>query len=295
MAVALRPVWTGQIRLALVTLPVKLFAATSSVSRVALHQIHAPSGQRIRYEKVAEGVGAVPAEEITKAYEYQKGRYVLLSDDEIAGLRVDSKKTIDLVQFVDEAEIDARFFDTPYFAAPDGKMAEDTYRVVRDALAQSGKIGLGQLSLRGRAHPVAVKALGKGLLIETLRFAEDLRKPELAFDEIADAPSDPELVALAGELIARKSGPFDPARFRDDYAEAMERLVQKKLQAKGAEVIEEKEAPKERGAAVIDLVEALRKSLSQSQAPANDRAALRRPRPAKPDARAPRRKRAGGG
>lgn len=295
MAPALRPVWTGQIRLALVTLPVKLFAAASSASRVALHQIHAPTGQRIRYEKVAEGVGAVPSEEITKAYEYQKGRYVLLSDEEINGLKVDSKKTIDLVQFVDEDEIDARFFDTPYFAAPDGKMAEDTYRVVRDALARSGKIGLGQLALRGRAHPVAVKPLGKGLLVETLRFAEDLRNPDLAFADIADAPSDPELVSLAGELIARKAGSFDPARFHDDYAEAMERLVQKKLQAKGAAVIEEKESPRERGGAVIDLVEALRKSLGETKAPANDRAPARKSAGrAKPEAPPPRRKRAGG-
>ncbi|MBU6373204.1 MAG: Ku protein [Alphaproteobacteria bacterium] len=269
MPAALRPVWTGQLRLALVTVPIKLYAAAQSTARVTFHQIHEPSGQRIRYEKVAPGVGPVPAEEIAKGVEVQKGRYVLLSDAEIAGVKVEGKRTLDLVQFVSPADIDPMFYDTPYFAAPDGKLAQDSFRLVRDALAASKTYGVGQFAMRGRAHVAAVKPYDKGLLVETLRFAEELRRPDAYFEELDAAPADEDLVALARELIARKAAPFDPARFHDDYAEAVERLVAAKVATHGETIIEDAEpAAKDRGAEIVSLVDALKRSLGADRPPA---------------------------
>lgn len=297
MPAALRPVWTGQLRLALVTVPIKLYAAAQSTARVTFHQIHAPSGQRVRYEKVAPGVGPVPADEIARGVEVQKGRYVLLSDDEIAGVKVEGKRTLDLVQFVQPADIDPMFFDTPYFAAPDGKLAQDSFRLVRDALAASGMYGVGQFAMRGRTYVAAVKAFGKGLLVDTLRFAEDLRRPEAYFEDLDAADADQDLVALARELIARKAAPFDPARFHDDYAEAVERLVAAKVAAHGETIIEDAQpATAERGAEIVSLVDALKRSLSADRGPSGSAtprgraAAPARPAPVRRPPSKPRRK-----
>src|SRR5690606_9895822 len=140
---AARAYWQGQIRLALVSIPVQVFSATKSASRISFNQIHEPSGKRIRYEKVVPGVGAVPAEEIVKGYEVEKGKYVLLTDEEIDDVKLEAKRTIDLIQFVDEDEIDSLYFEKPYFVAPDeDEVAGEAYVVLREALKKSGKIGL---------------------------------------------------------------------------------------------------------------------------------------------------------
>ena len=157
MAPPARPVWTGHIRLALVALPVKLYSALDSKEKISFNQIHEPSKQRIRYEKVAPGVGAVSNDEIVKGYEYQKGRYVLFSDEEFDALKVDSKKTLDMVQFAPSDTIDPIYFDKPYYALPDGKMADEPYRVVHEALKRTKTIGLGQITMRGRSYIAAVK------------------------------------------------------------------------------------------------------------------------------------------
>jgi len=254
-----RPLWTGQLRLSLVSVPVALYPAVKSGARLSFHQVHAPSGKRIRYEKVVPGIGPVDSDDIRKGYEISKGHYVLLEDEEIEKVRVESRQTCELVQFVDHCEIDPIYFDRPYYLSPADDLAEEPYRVVRDALRETRKMALGQLVLRGREYIVSIKPCGKGLLLETLRFADEVRKATAFFDEIGAAKSDKELLELAEELIARKSAPFDPEAFHDKYTDALRDLIEAKAKHKTVEVAEEEQP--QRGGQVIDLVEALKRSV----------------------------------
>jgi DNA end-binding protein Ku len=271
MAPPARPVWTGQIRLALVALPVKLYSALDSKEKISFNQIHEPSKQRIRYEKVAPGIGAVDKDEIVKGYEYQKGRYVLFSDEEFEALKVDSKKTLDMIQFAPAETIDPIYFDKPYYALPDGKLADEPYRVVSEALRKTKTVGLGQITMRGRSYIAAVKPYEGGLIVETVHYAEELRKPNLFFDDIPSGKLDADLVNLAEELITRKKAKFDPDKFEDEYAIAIERLVKKKIERHGELVLEDQEEPsKDYGDNVVSLVDALKKSLQKKSPKASD-------------------------
>lgn len=259
-------VWAGQIRLSLVSLPVKLYAATQGRSQLAFHQVHEPSRKRVRYEKVVPGIGPVDKDEILRGYEYEKGRYVLLSDQEVDEIKLEAKKTLELVQFVDRCEIDPIYFDRPYYVVPDGELAEDAFRVVRDALRRSRKVGLGQIVVRGREYVAALQPCGKGMLLETLRFEEELRRSDPYFDSIAEAKSDEKLVALAEELIERQAGPFEPESFVDRYSRALEDLVKAKIKGRGSVALESDEETAPRGGEVVDLMQALKKSLGDKGA-----------------------------
>ncbi len=264
MAPPARPIWTGQIRLALVALPVKLYSALDSKEKISFNQIHEPSKQRIRYEKVAPGVGAVDKDEIVKGYEYQKGRYVLFSDEEFEALKVDSKKTLDMVQFAPADTIDPIYFDKPYYALPDGKMADEPYRVVCEALKKTKTVGLGQITMRGRSYIAAVKPYEGGLVVETVHYGEEVRAAKSFFDEIPNGKLDADLIDLAEELINRKKAKFDPAKFEDEYAIALERLVKKKIERHGELVLDDQEEPsRDYGDNVVSLVDALKKSLAK--------------------------------
>ncbi len=256
---AARAYWQGQIRLALVSIPVQVFPATKSAARISFNQIHKPSGKRIRYEKVVPGIGAVEAEDIVKGYEVEKGKYVLLTDEEIDDVKLEAKRTIDLVQFVDEGEIDMLYFDKPYFLSPEegDETGAEAYVVLRDALKETGKIGLGQLVIRGKSNIVAVKPYGKGLSIETLRFADEVQKPDAFFSQVPEITPDRELVGLAEELIKRKVSKFDPKAFKDTYEDALRELIDAKIEDRAPEAIEEPQL----GAKVIDLMEALKRSV----------------------------------
>lgn len=274
MAPPARPVWTGQIRLALVALPVKLYSALDAREKISFNQIHEPSRQRIRYEKVAPGVGPVGKDEIVKGYEYQKGHYVLFSDEEFEALKIESKKTLDMIQFAPAETIDPLYFDKPYYALPDGKMADEPYLVVRDALRKTNTIGLGQITMRGRSYIAAVKAYEDGLLVETVHYAEELRSAKGFFEELPKTKSAPDLVDLAEELINRKRAPFEPARFEDEYASALERLIKKKIERHGEVVLEDQEESRpDYGGNVVSLVDALKQSLEKRRNGAAARAA----------------------
>jgi DNA end-binding protein Ku len=300
MAPPARPIWTGQIRLALVALPVKLYSALDAREKISFNQIHEPSKQRIRYEKVAPGVGAVDKDEIVKGYEYSKGRYVLFSDEEFEALKVESKKTLDMIQFAPADTIDPIYFDKPYYALPDGKLADEPYRVVRDALKNTKTVGLGQITMRGRSYIAAVKPYEDGLVVETVHYAEEVRAAKNFFDDLPDGKLDADLVDLAEELINRKKAKFDPSKFEDEYAIALERLVKKKIERHGELVLEDQEEPSvDYGDNVVSLVDALKKSLSKKseivepkakKAPAKQKAAAETVR--SPRAKAPAKKRA---
>lgn len=256
-----RPVWSGQLRLALVSVPVKLYPATTSGARLSFHQVHEPTGKRIRYEKVVPGVGPVKADDIVKGYEVSSGRYVLLEDAEIDALKIEARKTLDLIQFVDHHEIDPIWFDRPYYAAADGELAEEAYAVVRDALRATKKIGIGQFVMRGREYVGALKPCGDGLLVETLRFSDEVREAAPLFASVADEEPDEELLELAKELIDRKAKPFRPEAFKDNYTDAVRALIDAKIKKNAPVDIGEEELDDGGGGKVIDLVEALKRSV----------------------------------
>jgi DNA end-binding protein Ku len=254
-----RAFWTGNLRLSLVTIPVRLYPATSTERRIELHQIHEPSGKRIRYQKVAPGVGPVENEEITKGFEYEKGKYVLLDQKEIDELKLESKQTIELVRFVDASAIDARYFEKPYYLLPDGDVAEEGYVIMQKALNQSNKIGVGQLILRGQGNIVALKPCGRGLMLEVLRHANEVKSADKFFEEVPEVKVDKEALELAIELIERKSGAFEPEKFKDEYNEAVWELINAKLEHRAPAIVTGEPST----AKIINIMDALKKSVKQ--------------------------------
>jgi DNA end-binding protein Ku len=259
---ASRPIWKGQLRLSLVSINVEMFTAHKSGATTTFNQIHKPSGKRIHYQKVVDGIGPVKAEDIKKGYQYEKGEYVLLEDEELDAVKLETKKTLDLVQFVDEGEIPPLYYDSPYFVAPADELAEDAFRVVRDAMRKAKKVGLGQLALRGKEYLVAIKPCGKGMLLETLHYDEEIKKSDSFFSDIPAKSADDDLLEVAAALIEKKTDKFDPKIFKDHYQAALRELIQRKLKAKGR-TIEVEDEPRERKQTgnVIDLMAALKKSL----------------------------------
>lgn len=260
-----RPYWQGQIRLALVSIPVDIYPATESGAQIAFHQIHEPTGKRIRYEKVVPGLGPVDADDIVKGYELQKGDYVLLEPEEIEGVKLESKKTLDLIQFVSVDEVDALYFERPYYVVPADELAGEAFVVMREALRRTRRVGIGQLAMRGREYLVALKPCGRGMMLETLRYADEVRRAQGYFRDVPDGKPDPELLDLAETLIDRKTAPFDADRFHDRYEDALLRLIEKK-KAKGGRIIEEasEDKPARRGGNVLDLMAALKKSVGKA-------------------------------
>jgi len=260
---AARAYWQGQIRLALVSIPVEIYPATKSGAAISFHQVHEPSGKRIRYEKVAPGIGPVDRDEIVKGYEVAKGSYVLLDDEEIEAVKIESRKTLELVQFVGAHEIDVLYYEKPYFIVPADDLAEEAYVVLRDALRTTTKVGLGQLSVRGREQLVSIKPCGRGMVMEVLRYADEVNKAQGYFHDIGDAEPEGDLLDLAVALIDKKTAPFKPAEFHDRYVEALHRLIDKKRKARGNKrILEDVEEPATAGGGnVIDLMAALKKSV----------------------------------
>ncbi|WP_338243576.1 Ku protein [Aurantiacibacter hainanensis] len=267
---AARAYWQGQIRLALVSIPVEIFTATKSSAKISFNQIHEPSGKRISYEKVVPGIGPVDRDEIIKGYEISKGQYVLLDDEEIDAVKLESKRTLELVQFVDINEIDPLYFEKPYYVAPKDELAEEAFIVLREALRKAKKVALGQLAIRGSEKLVAIKPCGKGLLLETLRYADEVRQGQAFFDDIGESKPKKELLDLATTLIDQKSAPFDASEFEDRYADALRALIDKKAKSKsGKKVLEDVEEPGDtEGSNVIDLMAALKKSVDGKKTPA---------------------------
>jgi DNA end-binding protein Ku len=258
---AARPVWRGQIRLALVSIPVELFPATKSGASIQFHQVHEPTGKRIKYEKVVPGVGPVDRDEIVKGYEVSKGHYVLLDPEEIESVKLESRKTLDLVEFVDLHDIDAMYYEKPYYVVPADDLAEEAYVVLRDALKDAKKVGIGQLAMRGQEYVVAIKPCGRGILLETLRYADEVNKAQGYFREIGDHKPDEDMLDLASMLIEKKSGKFDPKEFHNRYVDALRELIEEKQKHKGEKIIQEPEGEAPKGSNVIDLMAALKKSL----------------------------------
>jgi DNA end-binding protein Ku len=260
---ASRPIWKGQLRLSLVSIAVELYTATKANAKPSFRQIHEPSGKPIHYEKVVEGIGPVDKDEIMKGFEYEKDDYVLLTDEEIDAVKLETRKTLELTQFVGGNEIDPLYFDKPYYMVPSDELAEDAFIVIRDALRQSDKVGLGQLALRGKEYLVAIKPAGKGLLLETLHYEAELRKADPYFSDIPAKKADPDLLEVATALIDKKTGKFDAGVFKDHYQAALRDLIARKLKNKGSKITTTDEPPESKPTKsnVIDLMAALKSSL----------------------------------
>lgn len=286
---AARAYWQGQIRLALVSIPVEIYPAVRSGAAISFRQIHEPTGKPIRYEKVVAGVGPVDSEEILKGYEVSKGNYVLLEDEEIEAVRIESRQTLDLVQFVDADAIDVLYYEKPYFVMPADDLAEEAYAVLREALKQSRKVGLGQLSVRGREQLVSLKPCGRGLVLEVLRYADEVTKAQSYFRALPDMEVDEDMLDLATTIIGKKTAPFKPEEFHNRYVDALRQLIEKKKKAKGKRIVEDVEPVASRGGGnVIDLMAALKKSAGEGgrasatkKAPASKQRATRTRTPAK--------------
>ncbi|HXH52487.1 MAG TPA: Ku protein [Sphingomicrobium sp.] len=286
---AARPIWRGQIRLALVSIPVELYPATKSGKSISFHQVHEPSGKRIRYEKVVPGIGPVDRDEIMKGYEVTKGEYVLLDPEEIESVKLESRKTLELVQFVDLHDIDAMYFDKPYYVVPADDLAEEAFVVLRDALRQAKKVGVGQLAMRGQEYVVALKPCGRGLLLETLRYADEVHKAASYFREIGDTKPDEDLLDMASMLIERKTGEFKASEFENRYIDALKGLIEEKRKAKGRRVIQDPDDDKpQKGSNVIDLMAALKKSLGDDSKAGGGSKSPAKPKPAARSAPRPR-------
>jgi DNA end-binding protein Ku len=256
--------WRGFLRLQLVSINVDIYAATESAAEIQFNQIHKTSGKRIKYEKVVPGIGKVQNADIVKGHEIEPDVYVTLEPDEIEAIRLESKKTIDMVQFVDAAEIDPRYFERPYYIVPRDEVAAEGYLVIREALKKAGKVGLAQITIHGREHLTVIAPIEKNaLLLNVIRYENELRKADKYFAELEEAKFNRELVSLAAELISRNSAPFNPKRFKDTYAVELRQLVEKK--AKGQK-IEIPKAEPTRPSNVVNLMDALKRSLSTERA-----------------------------
>ena len=266
-----RPYWSGQIQISLVSFGVKLFVATEAKSEIHFHQISRKTGERVRHQKVlASAIESAPDEpaapvekdEIVKGYEYRKGEYVTIEPEELAHLRVPSKHTMEVSQFVDEAELDPEYYEKPYFVIPENDVQAEAFATVRQALIDTKKIALSKIAFGGREHVVAIKPAGDdkhpGMMAYTMRYQAELRSAAEYFRDVKQVKVDEDSLSLAKELIKRKAATFDPSKFVDGYEVALKELVEAKVQH--APVPVDEEVQPKRGQ-VINLMDALRKSI----------------------------------
>ncbi len=224
-----RAMWTGQLRLSLVSIGVRMYSATESSTRVSMNQLHKDCHQRVKNQLTCPVHGPIGRDEVVKGYEYEKDKYVIIDKEDLDGLRLESTKTIDLVQFVDADDIDPMFVDSPYYLGPDGPVAEEPFQVIREALQRAGKAGVGKIVMSGRERIVSVGPHEQGFLMTTLRYAAEVREAEKYFGDLKAEAVDEEQVALAESIIASKSSAFDPAAFTDQYREAFFEIVKAKV------------------------------------------------------------------
>lgn len=283
---AARPTWKGYLKVSLVNVPVRVFPATSTAGAIRFNQLHAECRTRIRQKKWCEECDReVDKSEIAKGYEFEKGRYVVVDDEDVAKAKPESTRIINLLRFADVEQIDPIYFERPYYLAPDGKVAAGAFAVLREAL--QGKAGIGKLALLGREYVVAVQPREKGLMMFTLRAVSEVRRMS-AIEELEDLPEtvDDAEVQLARQVIGTFAGDLDLSAFTDEYQAELRRIIDAKVA--GEEVVErETDSP----AKVVNLMEALRKSLDQVSAAKKKPAKA----PAKRTAPAARRQTAGGG
>ena len=256
---ATRPTWQGHLRLSLVSCPVALYTATASGGEVRFNMLHEATHNRIKMVPTDPETGPVDRSEIVKGYEIEKGRYVVVTDEEIKNVRLATTRSLDIERFVDIEDIDRLYWNDPYFLAPDGEMAVEAFTVIREAMAQTGQVALGRLVMHQRERLMALEPRDRGILAFSLRTKREVKNAAEFFDNIPEVKASPQMVEIATKIIEQQEGPFDPSQFNDRYEDALRALIKEK--EKGATITAPAE-PKE--AEVIDLMEQLRRSLGQT-------------------------------
>ncbi|MBH5397269.1 Ku protein [Bradyrhizobium sp. CNPSo 4010] len=256
--------WKGFLRLSLVTCPVALYPATSESEKISFNQLNRQTGHRIKYLKVDADTGdEVPNEDIVKGYELEKGQYIEVTKEELEELALESTRTIEIDEFVDKSDIDPRYLIRPYYLRPDGKVGHDAFAVIRETIREMNKVAIGRVVLTNREHIIALEPMDKGLVGTLLRYPYEVRSEQEYFDEIQNVKVTKDMLDLAKHIVNQKAGNFDPEKFEDHYESALIELINQKRAGK---VIRPKERPK--GENVVDLMEALRQSVSRESAPA---------------------------
>jgi DNA end-binding protein Ku len=257
-----RALWKGFLRLSLVTIAVEIYNAVEAGADIGFNMIHKPTGKRVNYTKT---VGGEPVEnsDIVKGYPIERDTYVTFTAEELDAVRLETKKTLDLSEFVDASQIDPRYFERPYYIAPADEFAGEGYLVIREALIRMGKVGIGQVTMSGREHLVAVEPIGKGLGMQILRYADEVRKADPFFEKVPAIKLDEEMVALATQLIGQKAADeWRPEKYRNHYVDAVRELIKEK--AKGHTIVTAEEPAAPRGT-VINLMDALKKSIQSGK------------------------------
>jgi DNA end-binding protein Ku len=270
-----RPYWKGYLKLALVSCPIALHAACSTAERIAFRQVNKATGNRLRQQLIDEETGApVAAQDRGRGYEVARGEYVIVSDEELDAIEIESTHTIEIDSFVPRAQIDQRFFDSPYYITPNEPVGQEAFAVIREAMRGKAMVALGRLVLSKRERVIALESYDKGLLGTTLRYADEVRKAEDYFCDLPELTLAPDLLTLAGQIVDSKAGTFDPLTFRDRYEEAL----RAHLKAKQTGAVQERKPTFATPRRVINLMEALRRSIAEDKKPA----ALRRAAAAAP-------------
>src|ERR1700704_3304 len=268
-----RAYWKGYLKLSLVSCPIALFPATSEREKISFHQLNKNTGHRIKYRKVDSDTGdEVETSDIIKGYEVAKGQYVELQPEELEAVAIETKRTIEIDKFVPRDEIDEIFFNSPYYIVPDGEVGTQAFAVIREAIKKEGMVALGKVVFTSREHIIALEPRGKGLMGVTLRFPYEVRKEEDYFDDVADEKVPKDMLELATHIVETKKSHFQPEKFDDRYEEALKDLLDKKQHGKKIE-----RPP----AKVINLMDALRRSVESGRAPKRQRAAKKTGRTAR--------------
>jgi DNA end-binding protein Ku len=275
--VAPRAYWKGYLKLSLVSCPVALYPATSDREKISFHQIHKQTGNRIRYRKVDADTGReVDNEDIVKGYEVAKGEYIEVEPEELEAVEIESKRTIEIEQFVPKDEIDELYINNPYYIVPDGDVGQQAFAVIRDAIRKEDMVALGKVVFTSREHIIALEARGKGMMGVTLRYPYEVRKEEDYFDDIETERVPKDMLDLATHIVGTKKGKFEPEKFEDHYEAALRSLIKKKQKGEKIEVTTE-QAPSN----VVNLMDALRQSVKAERGSARRKPARSRRRTAK--------------
>jgi len=271
-----RAYWKGFLKLSLVSCPISLYPASTSAEKTHFHQINAKTGHRLRQQMVdAETGRAVDKEHRGRGYELSKGRYVEIDDDELKAVRIESTHTIEIDDFVPAADIDQRYLDKPYYLVPNGKTGADAFTVIRDAMKRKDKVALARVVLTNREHIIAIRPLGRGMLGTTLRYPYELRDETSVFEDIPQPRVSKDMIDLAAHILDSKAAKFDPHKFKDKYETALRALVKRKAAGHTIEAPDKAEQPGN----VIDLMDALKRSLGKRSAASSMRSPTRRSRP----------------
>src|SRR5271169_4275869 len=255
--------WKGFLRLSLVTCPVALFPATSESEKVSFNQINKKTGHRIKYAKVDADTGEeVSNEDIVKGYKVDTDTYIEVTKDELDDIALESTHTIEIDEFVPKADIDNRYLIRPYYLIPDGKVGHDAFAVIRETIRSMNKVAIGRVVLTNREHIIALEPLEKGLMGTLLRYPYEVRSEKDYFDDIQDVKLTKDMLDLAKHIVTQKTGTFDPERFEDHYEEALTDLIDAKRNGKSIAV-----KPRPRGENVVDLMDALKKSIANEATP----------------------------